>query len=896
MSTLNHARYRLLTATAAGCILIAPGVDAQLEEVIVTAQKRSESAQDVPIAVTAFDAEALTARQIVGFADMRFTAPNVSFNKDNFADNNFQIRGVGNNLVAPSSDAGVGIHVNEVPLLYPRLFETEYFDVAQVAVLRGPQGTLYGRNSTGGAVNMITRTAHTDGFEGNLEGQYGNYDHKKINGAINIPLGDRFAARFAGLWLDREGYTDNNYTGNDIDGRDQYALRASLNWTPGENTRIDLMVSYFDEDSTRSRSQKTMCQNDPSGVLGCLPDRLDFDTPNPTSQLSNILASTRVLGPLGIFPFGSNRRSQTPRDYREVYADRDPSYEADETLITLHASQELADYTLALVAGYQDTSVVSQMDYQWNVGSQLEVPALVQLVAPQNYAALFTEGLPISGPSRNSTGIIGGHIDDVSPGLESYDQSNQTSEQYSVELRLQSNYDGAFNFLLGGFYMEVDLFNQYWVFANGLDYFSAVAPAGLAGLDGFGWMAPQFNNSTDDYDIESTALFGELYFDITETIKLTLGARYTIDKKEIVDRQFLLNREPVTGTPLFQALNADLPIPVEQRKDDEEWKETTGRVVLDWALRDGTLAYASYSRGYKGGGFNPPFDPLQFPDQQATFEPEFVDAFEIGVKNTLLDNTLQANFTAFFYDYQDMQISKIVNRTSFNENTDAEIYGFEAEFAFAPDQHWLLNANFAYLHSEARDFRSVDTRDPTAGRDDVTLIKDLSNASNCVVHHNGAPDPGLDQFSKCYTDFSGTGLEDLLPAPYTVDTGVEMDLDGNQLQSSPEWSVSLGGQYTFYLARDYELDLRLDYYWQDEMYARLFNRPVDKIGDWDVWNAQANLVSPGGSWYIRAYVKNIADEDHLVGMYLTDPSSGLFTNVFTIEPRTFGLAVGYNFN
>jgi len=892
----GNTRIIALAVAAATAGLTSVNVSAQLEEVIVTAQKRSESAQDVPIAITAFDEEAMKAKQITGFADMRFTAPNVTYVKQNFADTNFQIRGVGNNLVAASSDAGVGVHVNEVPLLYPRLFETEYFDVEQVAILRGPQGTLYGRNSTGGAVNMITRKAHTDGLEGSLEGQYGNYDHKKITGAINIPLGNQFAVRFAGLWLDREGYTENKFTDNDIDGRDQYSLRGSLNWMPGDSTSVDLMVSYFDEDSTRSRSQKTMCQNDPSGLLGCLPDRLDFDVPNPTSQLANLLASDAVLGPLGVFPFGSNERSETPRDYREVYADRDPEYESDETLVTLHIKHELERHTLALVAGYQDTSVVSQMDYQWNVGAPVEIPGLVQIVAPQTYAALFTEGLPISAPSKNSTGIIGGYIDDISPGLESYDQSNQSSEQYSVEVRLQSDYEGRFNFLVGGFWMEVDLDNQYWVIANGLDYFSALAPPGLFGADGIGWMSPMFNNSTDDYDIESTAVFGEVYFDITETLKLTVGGRYTIDQKEILDRQYLLNRDPATGNPLLQALNADLPIPVEQRDDDVEWKETTGRVVLDWALADGTLAYASYSRGYKAGGFNPPFDPTQFPDQKADFDPEFVDAFEIGVKNTLLDNTLQANFSAFFYDYQDMQISKIVNRTSFNENTDAELYGLEAEFVFAPDAHWLLNANIAYLHSEAQDFQSVDPRDPTAGRDDVTLIKDLSNASNCVVKHNGAPDPGLQQFSKCFTDFSGEGLEDLLPAPYTVDAGVELDLDGNQLQNSPEWSVSLGAQYTFRLPGDYQLSTRVDYYWQDEMYARLFNRPVDKIDSWDVWNAQANFTSPDDTWYVRAYVKNIADEDHLVGMYLTDASSGLFTNVFTIEPRTYGLAVGYNFN
>ncbi len=870
--------------------IVSGSVHAQLEEVIVTAQKRAESAQDVPIAITAFDADALTAKQITGFADMRFAAPNVSYTKANFTGNNFAIRGVGTNLVAASADNGVGVHINEVPLISPRLFETEYFDVEQVSVLRGPQGTLYGRNSTGGAVNMITNKASIDdGLTGNFEGQYGNYDHTRANGFINVPLGDQFAMRFAGLWLDRDGYTDNLYTGNNIDGRDQYALRSSFNWSPGEKTTFDLMVSYFDEDSTRTRSQKIMCHNDPSALLGCLPDKLDFDQPNPSSTLANILSSDAVLGPLGAFQFGSNERSLSPRDYRKVYADRDPKYEADETLVILQMNHQLDNYTLSGIASYQDTTVDSQMDYQWNVGPQTDIPALFPVVAPESYAARFTEGWPISGPSKNSTGSIGGHINDVSPGFEAYDQSNQNTTQYTLEGRILSDFEGPWNFLLGGFYMDVDIDNQYWVFATGFDYFSPAYAAAVLGQDGAGWVAPQFNNTTDDYTIESEAIFGEVYYQFTDTLKLTVGARYTIDSKEIKDRQFLLNRDATTNAPIIQALDADLPIPVAQRDTDKEWKEYTGRIVLDWNMSEDSLVYGSISRGYKGGGFNPPFDPIEFPGTATEFEPEFVYAYEVGFKNTLLNNTLQANLTAFYYDYQDMQISKIVNRTSFNENTDAEIYGAETEFVYAPDEHWLLNANVAYLHSEAVGFESIDTRDPTAGNPDVTLIKDLSNASNCIVDLDPATFAAVvgSQFSSCSA---------LTEAGLPVSGGISQDLDGNQLQNSPEWSVSIGGQYTFILPRDYQLSMRVDYYWQDSMYARLFNLPVDKIDSWDVWNAQANLSAPENNWYVRAFVRNIMDDSNLVGMYLTDPSSGLFTNVFTIEPRTYGLAVGYNFN
>jgi outer membrane receptor protein involved in Fe transport len=888
------ARLASAVALASTCTVSHTAL-AQLEEVIVTAQKRLESAQDVPIAVTAFDAGALEAKQINGFADIRFTAPNVTYSKGNFTGNNFQIRGIGTTLVAASSDQGVGIHVNEVPINYPRLFETEYYDVQAVEVLRGPQGTLYGRNATGGSVNMTTARAEVGEFLGNVEGQYGDWDHTKVVGHVNIPVSDSLAVRFAGLYLERDGYTDNVYTGNDVDGRDQYSVRGSLTWLPTEQTTIELMVSYFDEDSDRSRSTKTMCRNDPTGLLGCEPDGLDFDLPNPSSQLANILASDFILGPLGIFELGSNERPASPNDLRKTISDFEPVYEADETLVTLVASHELDSHTLHLVAGYQDTEVESEMDYQWSVAAPVELSPFLPILFPETYNALYFDGqLPISARSANGTGSIGGHVKSRINSLESYDNSYQTSEQYSLELRIQSDYDGRFNWLAGAFWMDVDIVNGYYVFASGFDYLAGIAPA-AAGFDGLGWVAPQFLSDTDKYTIESRALFGEVYYDLSETLKLTLGLRYTEDEKEIRDRQLLFNSDEATGVPFYQPIGADQPIGVPYRDDDDSWEEFTGRAVIDWQFADDSMVYASYSRGYKGGGFNPPFDPLLFPNSSPTFEPEFVDAFEIGTKNVFFDGTLQANGTLFYYDYEDLQVSRIVNRTSFNENTDAEIFGVEAELVWAPNERWLFNGNFAYLKTEIQDFESIDSRDPTAGSDQVTLVKDLGSAANCVAEIPPAlfnalvppAAPGLSpQFSSC---------DALAAAGIPITDGIQENLEGNQLQNSPEYSVSLGAQYTFYLPQDHTLAVRVDYYWQDEMYARNFNKPVDKIEDWDVWNAQATLMSANESWYARAYIKNIANDDHLVGMYLTDPSSGLFTNVFTIEPRTYGLALGYNF-
>ncbi len=705
--------------------------------------------------------------------------------------------------------------------------------------------------------------------------------------------------RFAGIYLERDGYTENLYTGNAIDGREQYSVRGSFKWLPSENTTVDLMVSYFDEDSSRSRSQKTQCDYDPSGALGCLPsDKLGFDLPNQSSTLATILSSSAVLGPAGAYDLGSFTPLTTPRDIRSVESERDPTYTADETLITLNIAHEFENHTLSFVGGYHDTEVQSSMDYQWSVSPTVEVNPVLAAAYPNNYAALYSDDcFPISAISDNPTGIIGGYVDSCNSSFEAYDDSRSATEQYSGELRLQSSYDGALNFLVGGFYMQSETNSDYWVVATGLDYFAA-----LGAGDGFGIVSPAFNSETQAYNIESTAMFGELYWGITETVKLTVGARYTVDKKDVNARSPLLSGG-------VQPLGADLEVTKPYDFQEDEWKETTGRIVLDWAVSDSVLAYASLSRGYKGGGFNPPFEKSEFPDQAETFEPEFVDALEIGMKNTLLNNTLQANLSAFFYDYTDMQISKIINRTSFNENTDAQIYGAEAEFVWAPTNSWLLNANFSYVHSEVQDFVSVDARDPAAGRDplinalsgfdapdpadEVTTIKSLDNGSNCVVMLPPSvvgsltgQDPN-NRFSACGA---------LADAGLPVVGGIEQDLDGNQLQNSPEFSYSLGAQYTWDFANASTLALRVDYYWQDDIYTRLYNRPVDKVDAWDILNAQATYSSADARWYLRAYVKNMTDDSNLVGHYFTDASSGNFTNVFAIEPRTYGIALGYNFD
>lgn len=171
-----------------------------IEEVIVTAQRTEQSIQDVPIAVTALTGEMLEQKQVVTVSDLQMNAPNVSFTNTNFGSNSFSIRGIGRLVTAATGDAGVAVHTNSIAI-GPNLNSSEFYDMERVEILRGPQGTLYGKNATGGVVNLITRKPNFEGVNGFFDIEAGDYDNRRIKAAINIPMGDKFALRVAGVKL-----------------------------------------------------------------------------------------------------------------------------------------------------------------------------------------------------------------------------------------------------------------------------------------------------------------------------------------------------------------------------------------------------------------------------------------------------------------------------------------------------------------------------------------------------------------------------------------------------------------------------------------------------------------------------------------------------------------------
>ncbi len=968
---------------------------AQVEQVVVTAQKKSEDIQQVPIAVSAFSGADLAAHQIQGFADLQFAVPSVSYTHGNFGPSNFTIRGIGSAAVSTSGDSGVSVNINQVYLNAPPLTSASYYDLDRsvgIQVLRGPQSTLWGRNATGGAIDIETAKPDLDNFGADIEATYGNYNDQELRAMVNLPISDGTQAlRIAGFWENRDGTVKNIFPGNNpgsgidsrVDGRNDYSLRGSYRWEPTSRTTVDLILQTSHEQDSRVRGQVQLCDRDPSGILGCLPDKLGFQPTNGNATLGTELASTYFLGntnpalaPLGLFDItgpgalpGQSAGQVVPHSLREVNTPFSPTSDGKDLFASAHWKQEISSWlTMDLTFGYDNNSGRSQESYNNSPGDNLntaatctqlfditggadntctQIPGVSRLVAaqeyfsavaPTNFATYYAGHLgtlpttKILGP--NNTGIanlsdIGGYSNSV----YGYDQIDGRDNEWSGELRFASNFQGPFNFNLGLYHNADHNDAHYYVNADTLDYAAVVL--GGATANGLDLYPSQYDNDNNNYQLLSNSIFGEGYYQaIPDVLKFTLGARYSDDEKSFQSGTVLLNSAVPIGTQSFNYLNlptvescdpngghnpGNLPCFSNQSTTFKEW---TGRALVEWtptfSFTDATNIYGSYSRGVRDGGFNPaPANPGAFP---LTFAPETLDAYEVGAKNTLLNGTLQANFSAWYYNYQGFQISEIVDRTAINQNINSKLWGVEGEFFWAPTDKLQFNMNFGYTNSQNANELDVDPRNPLGNNitTNSLLVKDATNGSMCVINGvnplanpalvatfdlatppaplviNGHTATAAYGFGTC-TAAGEAAINSGAFGAYTATQGNPVNLKGNEMPNTPPWTVSVGAQYTFDIGTGYTLIPRVDYYWTDTQWASIFKDGANKVPAYDVANAQIQLNAPENAWYARAWVKNIFDKDNMTGEYLTDASSGLFTNAFVGEPRTYGITLGVHF-
>lgn len=959
------------------CVAFAVPVDSDsdmpLEVIIVSAQRTDQNVQEVPIAVTALPEAVIEDRQIVTYSDLQMNVPNLSYTNQNFGGGMFSIRGIGRLIYTPDGEAGVSTHVNDVALPL-NLVGAEFVDMERIEVLRGPQGTLYGRNATGGVINAITRRPDFDGVGGFADLEAGDYDHVRVQGALNLPLLDTLAVRLTGMSLERDGYTNNKAGGqvpgvdDDVDGRDLYQYRVTLEWRPTDAAGAWLMYLRFQEDDDRSRITNQVCKQNAYPTAGCMTDAFGLEPVHPGSTVGGMFAGLLDAVPLGARDEAEGLVYAYPRPsigLRDVHTDLEPVYE-DHTEAWLGGVEYDFDaFRLVLLGGYQDTDFASRQDYLMDVGFDLN-PTV------ENPSGIWPTSEPPDGPGRlfasspcavqdYHAGIFGGCVANVDQSrVFAFDQSAWETDYWTAEARVQSNLDGPWNVLLGVNYTDSKSDGDYYVMANTLD---AASLYGIPPLQ-FPPIYPGYFASSTSPDggtvFEGYSAFGELYWQATDRLKFTLGLRYNDDEKKTNETEVLFNSfdvnalsggalgpDPIwvrvamgswlSGSPtdeaiwlaerygatdailsatspaeFIAALQRVPPAPAynEARAFDEaddraSWTALTGRFGCDWTFDEQHMAYVYYSRGHKPGGFNPPGT------DQATYDSESVDAIEIGSKNLFAESSLMLNAAAFYYDYDGLQTTRSAGLISFQDGMDTEILGAELEGSWRPSFMAELQLDFAYawLDTRIKGGQWVDEASRTQGNPDYVLLKNVQ-PDNHVGLNFIAPIaevlPLVDQAIATAAALPAPGTvypngipayfrEDFLEASgVAVSSGIPADLHGNSLPNAPEHSVHLGIAYTWSPPIG-ALTARWDYYWQDASYAREFNRPGDQIDSWDQQNASLIFEPRRGHWQLRAWVRNLTNEENVTGQFLTGDTSGLFRNYFLTEPRIYGGSVRYTF-
>ena len=995
-TSMEEVPAQLAAATAA---------PAALETVTVTSSKLGGAdIQNIPISITALSQEQLTATQTAGGPDLVKQVPNLTFTKTNFTGYSIQIRGIGTQAISVTTDPAVAVALNDIPFIRNHFFEQEFYDLGQAEVLRGPQGTTFGRNATAGVVNLITAKP-TDQFEAMASADIGNYGNRRFEGMINVPVvDDRLDIRVAGEWTKRQGYSFNELTDARIDGRDLWSGRVTIGFKPSSELESTLVWEHFSEDDDRMRTAKQLCKTAPiptevdgvpvppvAGAYDAAADYLSqgcqltslystdaFEVPNGYT-----LTYYAPLGSGGGVPvrggfniYASTTQSQ---NLRVIESAINPVYKAKNDTVELNTDYKVTPaLTFTSQTGFNHDFLWSTEDYN----------RFNSAPGAWTYSPVYGGGiLPDPAAGKNGVPADAGIFCDPQLGcsdrLVAQDLSDEHAWQLSQEIRMVSNFSGPLNFSVGGNYLHYETEENYYVFINSLTLFTATNGLTAVPVPGLSQWVPgvsdnhqcllgefkttnpavgsaieggcsyidpnpitSLNNeghnyflSQNPYTLNSYAGFGEVYYNVANDVKLTGGLRWTEDQKHFTDipSELLISGY---GYGTIGVVN-------------QQWDQLTGRAAVNWTPKldftDQTLVYGSYAHGYKAGGANPPgaFFPtilnggsssvVTNPIHPLTFKPEFIDAFELGSKNTLLDGTLTLNGDAFYYNYENYQISEIVDRTAINQNFDAHVKGAEIESTWEPIPG--LRFNFAGGWEDtalAKGDQAIDLIDRTAGNSDWIVVKPyVTAASNCILPiyvvaaelqqeggggglffhicgdaYNTHVDPITEQ---PYVPNPTGGTNGSIPSDYpgfdpvgpnatnngagpvpNNGEGFDKDLSGNKLPNAPPFTVSFGTQYTLPLTPNWAGTLRGDYYWQDYSWARVFNdNPYDRLRGYTNVNLTLIFTNQNG-WQVMLYDKNVFNTTAITGDFLNSDDSGLTTNVFLTDPKLIGIRVTKN--
>lgn len=708
----------------------------QLDEVVITAERREESLQRSALAVSVASGEDIERAGVTRAEDLSRLAPALTLNSGGAITTQLFMRGVGNYNGNAYFEQAISFNYDGVHISRAGGVNGLFYDLQRVEILKGPQGTLYGRNATGGAVNVLPNRP-TFEFEGGVGADIGSYDLMKFDGFVNLPLmSDRAALRLAFQTVRRDGYFDDGLGDDESD-----AVRAMLRLEPTESLSINIGADYA---KLGGRG---------AGATLFTTREAQFDG----------LHTPQVIAVYRSFNFPEVGRSPISGESWTEFVDNEWG--------GIHAT----------------------IDWRTPIGRLTLIPAYRH--GEQDY---FFTNIGFNGRVR------------------------ETDKSHSLEARLGSNADQRLRYVLGAYWFQEDI--------SADQYYNQVINA---------------TRQIFELDTETWALFGQATFDVTDSLRLVGGLRYTEEEKTQSGTTYTVIQAP----GIFRGMTVPIRTP-----GSGSWDNTSGKVGVEWDVAEASLIYANVATGFKAGGFYNATPPN-------AFDPETLTAYTIGSKNRFFENRLQLNIEAFYWEYKDQQVSYLGQRAdgqvlALQENVGkSTIQGVEVEAQFLMAKNTLITGSVQYNDAVYDDFvyNLVNFNGPAAAR----------SRTGCPIT---GPTNGI---------------------LYRV------DCSGFQVPQAPKWNISAGIEQTFPLSTGARIvaDIRTNY--RSERYLSFDFLPNIAEGDTTRTDASVTYFSPEDRWSVSAYVRNIEDDAVKMNAF-QHPFLPIAAGVLE-APRTYGVRLRANF-
>ena len=740
------------------------------EEVIVTAEKRDESLQTISQAVTAITESEIENKNITSFVDLTAVVPGVTVAKNEGYKTVISIRGVGNEtnqnaIAAPS----VAYHMDGVFIASPFSLQTDFVDIERIEILRGPQGTLFGQNSTGGAINVISKKPSTSSFSSNASITIGDYSLRKVSSSTNFPISDSVATKFTFTSTERDGFSENVVNGQDLDDASSISLRSDWIFELSDTSSLRMFGQYFDSDRNGAAMRGIDDVNDNMRTLS-------------QDSLSKQELTSKVMALI---------------------------YESD-----------LGYATLKIIGSIQEDDILVVRDNdRHNYGDPV----------------LAIPGLGVGSTYQ----------------MAEFNPETSLVDTTTFEINLVSNepaLNGKLDWTIGAFYMEHEIENHIRGYRdNDLDgkiryvcgepfadpSYCYTHDFGIPGR--FDVFAAEFDFVTDAYPSrESYSIYGQTSYNFSDSFRLISGIRYSEDTFE-TDVTNFFNVDP------FQAKGTG--------------DEVTGRITGEFDVADATMAYLSFSSGFKPGGTNLTYGfandnapPMVF----QTFEAETVDSIEFGLKTDLNDGNARANIAVFSYDYENLQFQATdpdPYRGGVANIPKSEMSGIEIEFTSLISDSLTFDMNLGFLDTEV--------------------------SSNYDVLDN------VDAYQYFF------GEEDLR-------YGLRENVKGNELAKTPDVTADASLTYETALSSGNEITTVFQIIRRGEFMQRVSNNPlVDRVPYYQIYNLKVG-VDFQNSMSLDFFLMNITDEDG-INSSMTDVFGVAATGVELIPPRHIMTRISYDF-